>query len=120
MVRILVLEDDPSLGRLLRQLLEGWGHAVEFVRDAVAAHELALAEPESTFLVDYPLDGAALPQDEARARAALAAVAGPARVIYMTSHPASPAAGSAYVVKPFGSSELLTALQRSLRRQSRA
>ena len=55
--RILVVEDDPTLGAVLRRLLQAGGHRVRLAIDAGAAAAMANAEWVDVLVCDVGLPG---------------------------------------------------------------
>ena len=53
-MRVLVVEDDPMIGRAVVDGLQGDGYAVDWVRDGAAA-ELALGTATTTRVLDLGL-----------------------------------------------------------------
>jgi DNA-binding response OmpR family regulator len=77
---ILVLEDDPMLGELIRIYLEGAGYAVLTAHDLDAGTALAEGQPVDLVLSDVFLPGASPP----KLAALLAACASTPRLLYMS------------------------------------
>jgi len=55
--RVLVVEDDPQLGKILRRLLQEGGHAVRLAANADEAEALASAESIEVLVCDQELPG---------------------------------------------------------------
>jgi signal transduction histidine kinase/CheY-like chemotaxis protein len=56
-IKVLVIEDDPSLVRLLRTFLESDGYVVRFAQDGAAGLELARTETPAAIILDIVLPG---------------------------------------------------------------
>ena len=56
-MRILLVEDNPDLGEAVENRLRKSGHSVEWVRDGLAAAEVAGLEPFDAVLLDIMLPG---------------------------------------------------------------
>jgi len=61
MARVLVIDDEPDVVRLIVKVLSGRGHVVQIARDGLKALERAVLEPPDVILLDSDLpkiDGA--------------------------------------------------------------
>lgn len=56
-MRILVIEDEPKLARVIRQALESEGHAIDVEHDSTAGYAMASTEPYDALVVDRLLPG---------------------------------------------------------------
>ena len=54
-MRILIVEDEPNLGRQLRSTLEGAGYAVDLATDGEEGHFLGDTEPYDAVVLDIGL-----------------------------------------------------------------
>jgi two-component system OmpR family response regulator len=52
-MRVLIVEDEPSLGRQLRSTLEGAGYAVDLATDGEDGHYLGATESYDAVVLDY-------------------------------------------------------------------
>lgn len=120
--RVLVVEDDPDLRRLLRQGLNEEGFAVEIALSGHQALALAEAEPPDLLIVDI-----GLPDSDGRdVCQALRSRGISAPLIFLTARDAPPdrisgfgAGGDDYLTKPFEFAELVARLNALLRRSRR-
>ncbi|GAA5482600.1 response regulator transcription factor [Haloferula sargassicola] len=118
MSRILVIDDEPQITRLLTLLLEGAGHEVRVAADAAhGLHELALSQPD-LLLLDLGLpdrDGVevvrALREWSQLPVLVLSARSDPHDKVAALDHGADD-----YLTKPFDAPELLARLRALLRR----
>ena len=118
MSRVLVVEDDPAIGRLLRHSLVAVGHAVMVAPDGTSGLSLAVTEQPDVVLLDLglpDLDG----QQVLRMLRAVSSVP----VIVITAQDddgtvvrALDAGADDYLVKPFGSDQLAARIRAVLRR----
>ncbi len=115
--RILVADDEPSIGWLLERLLRQAGHAVTLVANADAALAAVGATPFDLAFVDIRMPGVSGLEALPRLRAAAPDMA----VIVMTAHGSVRAAVEAmqqgaydYLAKPFDNDEVLLLVARAL------
>ena len=54
--RVLIVEDEPMIGRILEHKLRREGHAVTWVRSALEAEESLVAAPVAVALIDATLE----------------------------------------------------------------
>jgi DNA-binding response OmpR family regulator len=118
MTRVLVVEDDPAIGRLLRRSLTEAGNAVAVASDGSSGLALALTEQPDVVLLDLglpDLDG----QQVLRMLRAVSQVP----VIVITAQDddrtvvqALDAGADDYLVKPFGGEQLAARIRAVLRR----
>lgn len=108
---ILVVDDDPEMRRLLRDILTRAGYAVRAAEDGLQAlHEIALARPDLVLadIIMPGLDGASL-------WVRLQQRAPHLPVILMSAYDHDPGAIAApFVAKPFARRDLLAAVARAL------
>jgi len=122
-MRVLVVEDDPTIGEFVKKGLEEAGFAVDLVRDGREGLERALAQPPDVAIVDVMLpglDGLALVE-------ALRAKAVRTPVLFLSARRSVDdrvrglqAGGDDYLVKPFAFVELLARVQALVRRSTGA
>ncbi len=117
--RLLLVDDEPSLGRALAKLLEDYGFSVVFKHSASAALEAFAADPDgfSLVLTDFTMpgtNGLALARELARLRPSLP-------VLLMSGFPAGLTPESLrdtrvveVLAKPMTAKELSTAVRRAL------
>jgi DNA-binding response OmpR family regulator len=118
-MRVLLVEDDRMIGDSLRSALRGEGHAVDWVRDAQAAHGSLATEHFDLVLLDLGLpDGDGLP-----VLRALRARRDATPVIVLTARDAKgdrvaglDAGADDYLVKPFEYDELAARMRAVARR----
>lgn len=119
--RILIVEDDPSLGLLLHDLLRLEGHRVELVRDGREALPAHHAQPVDLVLLDVMLpgrDGFALTEDFRKVAPALPILLLTARERVEDRVRGLRAGADDYVTKPFHNEELLLRISALLKRSS--
>jgi DNA-binding response OmpR family regulator len=114
-LHVLVIEDDPAIGRQLERGLVRAGYSVSRAADGSQA---LLAEPADVILLDLGLpdiDGLELCQ-RLRARSSAAIIAVTARSEEATRVATLDAGADDYLIKPFGFVELLARIRAVLRR----
>ncbi len=116
MTQVLVVDDEPSIRRLLTRWLESWGYGVRQAGTAIEALELMMADPASIVLCDIKMpghDGLWL-VERIRGRWPSTAIIMATCVDDMQIVMESQRKGAVdYVAKPFGRELLLQALQRA-------
>lgn len=123
MAKVLVIDDEPDLVRLIVKVLSGRGHVVATARDGATALQRVAAEPPDVIIVDSDLpkiDGAEVCR---RIKTETATKRIP--VLMMTSayidiHAVGAEGGpDAFVVRPFVREVLANAVERMLARPGR-
>ncbi|MFZ0529741.1 MAG: response regulator transcription factor [Propionicimonas sp.] len=120
MTRVLVVEDDPAIGRLLRRSLTERGDVVTLATDGLTGLALAVQDDPELVLLDLGLPGL----DGQRVLEMLRAVS-QVPVIVITAQDddrtvvqALDAGADDYLVKPFGSEQLAARMRAVLRRST--
>ncbi len=123
MAKVLVIDDEPDLVRLIVKVLSGRGHVVATARDGATALQRVAAEPPDVIIVDSDLpkiDGA-----EVCRRIKMETATKRIPVLMMTSayidiHAVGAEGGpDAFVVRPFVREVLANAVERMLARPGR-
>ena len=128
-MRLLLVEDDRMIGESLRSALRLEGHAVEWVRDATAAHVTLASERFDVVLLDLGLPAgpadAQGPRDGLDVLRALRARRDATPVIVLTARDARgdkvaglDAGADDYLVKPFDLDELHARIRAVVRRHA--
>ncbi len=120
-MRVLVVEDDPMIGRAVADGLQGEGHAVDLARDGTAAELALLHGPYDLAVLDLGLprkDGFEVLKSLRRARIEV-----PVLIITARDAVADRIAGldhgaDDYLVKPFDLDELLARARAVVRRRA--
>jgi DNA-binding response OmpR family regulator len=118
MTRVLVVEDDPAIGRLLRRSLTDRGDVVIVATDGASGLSLALQEQPEVVLLDL-----GLPDLDGRQVLQMLRAVSQVPVIVITAQDddrtvvqALDAGADDYLVKPFGSEQLAARIRAVLRR----
>lgn len=118
MTRVLVVEDDPAIGRLLRSGLTEAGHVVFVAPDGTSGLTMAVSEQPDVVLLDL-----GLPDLDGRQVLAMLRAVSDVPVIVVTAQDddrtvveALDAGADDYLVKPFGSEQLAARIRAVLRR----
>lgn len=118
MPRVLVVEDDPAIGRVLRHGLSGAGYVVLVATDGAAGLSLAVQEHPDVVLLDL-----GLPDLDGRRVLAMLRAVSQVPVIVITAQDddrtivqALDAGADDYLVKPFGGEQLAARIRAVLRR----
>lgn len=120
MTRVLVVEDDPAIGRLLRRTLTEAGNAVFVATDGASGLSLALSEQPDVVLLDL-----GLPDLDGRQVLTMLRAVSQVPVIVITAQDedrtivaALDAGADDYLVKPFGGAQLAARIRAVLRRSA--
>jgi DNA-binding response OmpR family regulator len=120
MTRVLVVEDDPAIGRLLRRSLTEGGNAVFVATDGTSGLTLALSEQPDVVLLDL-----GLPDLDGRQVLTMLRAVSQVPVIVITAQDddrtvvaALDAGADDYLVKPFGGEQLAARIRAVLRRSA--
>ncbi|MEZ6028149.1 MAG: response regulator transcription factor [Hyphomonadaceae bacterium] len=118
-MRILVVEDDPDLGRQLSEALEQAGYAVDLAPDGEEGHFLGDTEPYDAVVLDLGLpkmDGVRVLEKWRNAGKDMPVLILTARDRWSEKVAGFDAGADDYVTKPFVTEELLARLRALLRR----
>jgi two-component system response regulator QseB len=118
-MRILLVEDDPMIGESVVSGLAGEGHAVDWVRDGVAAETAVATTPYALVLLDLGLprrDGIEVLQGLRARRLDLPVLVMTARDTVRDRVAGLDAGADDYLVKPFDLDELSARVRALLRR----
>jgi CheY-like chemotaxis protein len=121
MARVLVIDDEPDVVRLVVKVLSGRGHIVQIARDGASALARVKHEPPDVILLDSDLpkiDGAEvcrrLKTDAATERIPIVMMTSAYIDIYDVGAEGGP---DAFVVRPFAREVLANAIERILFRR---
>ena len=120
MARLLVVEDDETIGRLLSATLRANGHTVEWQRTGVSAVQAARGQQFDLVLLDLGLpdiDGVEVCRDLRADQPQCVIVMLTARRDEMDVVVGLEAGADDYLTKPFGRTELLARVRAHLRRR---
>ncbi len=120
-MRILVVEDEPTLAAQLTDALTGSGYAVESVDNGIDAHHLGEVEPFDAVVLDLGLpqmDGITVLKKWRAAGRAMPVLILTARDAWHEKVDGIDAGADDYLVKPFHMEELLARVRALLRRAS--
>ena len=120
-MRVLVVEDEPRLARLLRRVLEEERYTVDEAHDGIAGEDLARAGVYDAILLDVMLPGrpgTAVCQNLRRERVATPILMLTARDTVEDRVAGLDAGADDYLTKPFAIAELLARLRALTRRRS--
>jgi two-component system OmpR family response regulator len=118
-MRILVVEDDPDLGRQLSDALQQAGYAVDLARDGEEGHFLGDSEPYDAAVLDLGLpkmDGVRVLEKWRAAGKDMPVLILTARDRWSEKVAGFDAGADDYLTKPFVTEELLARLRALLRR----
>ena len=121
MARVLVIDDEPDVVRLIVKVLSGRGHVVQIARDGASALARVKLEPPEVILLDSDLpkiDGAEvcrrIKADETTADVPIVMMTSSYIDIYDVSTASGP---DAYIVRPFVRDVLANVVERVLFRR---
>lgn len=118
-MRILVVEDDPDLSRLLAGALRDAGYVVDTAKDGVEGHHLGDTEPYDAVILDLGLpemDGIQVLEKWRKAGRAMPVLILTARDRWSEKVAGLDAGADDYVAKPFYTEEILARVRTLLRR----
>src|ERR1700755_1784890 len=118
-MRVLVVEDDPDLGRQLSEALTQAGYATDLAKDGEEGHFLGDTEPYDAVVLDLGLpkmDGVAVREKWRAAGRAMPGLILTQRDRWSDKVAGSDAGADDYLAKPFYTEELLARLRALLRR----
>jgi DNA-binding response OmpR family regulator len=125
MLKVLAVEDDPSVASLVREILDAEGYATAVVQDIAGAWESLLAAPPDVAVVDLGLPGGQVGWDlveEIRRDERYRWLP----IVILTAKPPedvlerADALDCAYLSKPFSAPALLDRIQLAMRTKGRA
>jgi two-component system OmpR family response regulator len=122
-MRVLLVEDDPMIGRAVNTALKDAAYAVDWVQDGIAAVTALASQPYNLVLLDLGLprqDGLSVLRDLRQAGHAMPVLILTARDAISDRVSGLDAGADDYLVKPFDLSELLARLRVLSRRQAGA
>jgi two-component system OmpR family response regulator len=120
-MRILIVEDEPSLSRQLRQTLEGAGYAVDSAEDGEEGQFLGETESYDAVILDLGLpevDGLTVLDRWRKAGQKMPVLVLTARDSWSDKVAGLDAGADDYLAKPFQSEELIARLRALIRRAS--
>ena len=120
-MRILIVEDEPNLGRQLRSTLEGAGYAVDLATDGVDGHFLGETESYDAVVLDLGLpemDGLTILNKWRKAERDMPVLVLTARDSWSDKVAGLDAGADDYLAKPFQTEELIARLRALIRRSA--
>jgi len=120
-MRVLIVEDEPNLGRQLRSTLEGAGYAVDLATDGEDGHYLGSTEEYDAVVLDLGLpeiDGLTILDRWRREGKKMPVLILTARDSWSDKVAGLDAGADDYLAKPFQTEELIARLRALIRRSS--
>ena len=120
-MRVLIVEDEPNLGRQLRSTLEGAGYAVDLATDGEDGHYLGSTESYDAVVLDLGLpeiDGLTVLDRWRKEGRKMPVLVLTARDSWSDKVAGLDAGADDYLAKPFHTEELLARLRALLRRSA--
>ena len=120
-MRVLIVEDEPNLGRQLRSTLEGAGYAVDLATDGEDGHYLGSTESYDAVILDLGLpeiDGLTVLDRWRREGRKMPVLVLTARDSWSDKVAGLDAGADDYLAKPFQTEELIARLRALIRRSS--
>src|SRR6478752_5512332 len=120
-MRVLIVEDEPNLGRQLRSTLEGAGYAVDLATDGEDGHYLGSTESYDAVILDLGLpevDGLTVLDRWRREGRKMPVLVLTARDSWSDKVAGLDAGADDYLAKPFQTEELIARLRALIRRAS--
>src|ERR1044072_4562303 len=119
LMRVLIVEDEPNLGRQLRATLEGAGYAIDLATDGEDGHYLGSTETYDAIILDLGLpevDGLTVLDRWRRDGMKVPVLAPPAGESWSDRVAGLDAGADDYLAKPFQTEELIARLRALIRR----
>ena len=120
-MRVLIVEDEPNLGRQLRATLEGAGYAIDLATDGEDGHYLGSTESYDAIILDLGLpevDGLTVLDRWRKEGIAVPVLVLTARDSWSDKVAGLDAGADDYLAKPFQTEELIARLRAFIRRAS--
>ncbi|MFA5969499.1 MAG: response regulator transcription factor [Sphingomonas sp.] len=120
-MRVLIVEDEPSLGQQLKNTLEGAGYAVDLATDGEDGHFMGATESYDAVVLDLGLpeiDGLTVLDRWRKEGRTMPVLVLTARDSWSDKVAGLDAGADDYVAKPFQSAELIARLRALIRRAS--
>jgi two-component system, OmpR family, response regulator len=120
-MRLLIVEDEPTLARQLRETLEGAGYAVDVANDGEEGHFLGTSESYDAIVLDLGLpemDGLTVLDKWRKADIAIPVLVLTARDTWSDKVAGLDAGADDYLAKPFQMEELIARLRALIRRST--
>ena len=120
-MRVLIVEDEPNLGRQLRSTLEGAGYAVDLATDGEDGHYLGSTESYDAVILDLGLpeiDGLTVLDRWRKEGRKMPVLVLTARDSWSDKVAGLDAGADDYLAKPFQTEELIARLRALIRRSS--
>ena len=120
-MRVLIVEDEPNLGRQLRSTLEGAGYAVDLATDGEDGHYLGSTESYDAVILDLGLpevDGLTVLDRWRKEGRRMPVLVLTARDSWSDKVAGLDAGADDYLAKPFQTEELIARLRALIRRAS--